>query len=153
MNGLNAISASNGWNIAFVGITIVFTGLTLLSLAISQIHKVLHLWETKDIYFQQIKEQLRAKEVRKKIADDQPLDADLPKSIKESAEQFSLLIRHLGEPFPLPKLLKLAVKRGVARPHATVNDLLQAKLIIPDKLGFFRWNDRIYNCISEKGDE
>jgi hypothetical protein len=48
--GLENISAHNGWAISLVGITIVFTGLTLLSLAIDQLHKILNIWENKDKY-------------------------------------------------------------------------------------------------------
>ena len=45
MTGLEAISAHNGWNIAIVGISIVFTGLTVLSLTIAQLHKILSFLE------------------------------------------------------------------------------------------------------------
>ncbi len=157
MYGLEAISASNGWNIAALGISIVFTGLALLSLAISQLHKVLHLWETKDILFRQVKEEWQKRKIVlppvKRLSKKAPApDLVVPKSLKKSADQFNMLIRHLGEPFPLPKLLELAVKRGLNHPHSTLNELLQAKLIVPDKLGFFHWNQKIYNCITEPGD-
>ena len=45
MTGLEAISAHNGWSIAAVGITIVFTGLTMLCIILSQLYKVLDFWE------------------------------------------------------------------------------------------------------------
>ena len=43
--GLDAISASNGWAISVVGISIVFTGLVSLSAVISQLHKLVDLFE------------------------------------------------------------------------------------------------------------
>ena len=46
MYGLDAIAANNGWAISGVGISIVFSGLCVLSFVISQLHKVLNLWES-----------------------------------------------------------------------------------------------------------
>ncbi|MEN8212519.1 MAG: OadG family protein [Thermodesulfobacteriota bacterium] len=45
MYGLEAINANNGWSIAVVGVTIVFSGLVMLSFVISQLHKILDLWK------------------------------------------------------------------------------------------------------------
>jgi len=36
--GIEAINANNGWAISAVGITIVFSGLVLLSFVIAQLH-------------------------------------------------------------------------------------------------------------------
>jgi hypothetical protein len=156
--GLDAISANNGWNIAALGITIVFTGLVLLALAISQLHKILTLWETKHLFYKQVKEVWQKKRTRhtdddRFLAEEQTTEVVLPKSLKKSADQFNILVLHLGEPFPLPKLLELAIKRGLDQPHSTLNHLIQTKLIVPDKLGFFHWNEKVYNCISEPEDE
>ncbi|MBL0731242.1 MAG: OadG family protein, partial [Desulfosarcina sp.] len=41
MYGFEAISAYNGWSMSIVGVLIVFSGLVILSITISQIHKVL----------------------------------------------------------------------------------------------------------------
>lgn len=143
MNGLNAISAHNGWNITFLGISIVFTGLILLSFAIAQLHKLLKLWEEKYIYFNLIKDFFQKKETP------YPAIPELPVShnFKESARQFYLLIETIGEPFSLPRLLKLAEKCGISQPHSTINQLLEAKLIIPDGEGFFNWDQKVYEKI------
>ena len=45
MYGIDNITANNGWAMAAVGATIVFLGLVVLSFVISQIHKILELWE------------------------------------------------------------------------------------------------------------
>ena len=42
--GLEAINAHNGWAISVVGVTIVFTGLVSLSVLISQLHKLVSLY-------------------------------------------------------------------------------------------------------------
>jgi len=146
LNGLNAISAHNGWNITILGISIVFTGLTLLSFAIAQLHKVLKLWEERHIYYNLIKDFFQKKETQY---------ADIPKlsvshNFKESARQFYLLIETLGEPFSLPRLLKLAEKCGILHPHSTINKLLEAKLIIPDGEGFFNWDQEVYEKIKTR---
>ncbi|MEJ2270181.1 MAG: hypothetical protein P8Y04_10475, partial [Desulfobulbaceae bacterium] len=45
MIGLQAISANNGWSMAFVGALIVMCGLASLSFIISQLHKIIGLFE------------------------------------------------------------------------------------------------------------
>ncbi|MEJ2331750.1 MAG: OadG family protein [Desulfobulbaceae bacterium] len=47
MIGLQAISANNGWSMAFVGALIVMCGLASLSFIISQLHKIIGLFEKK----------------------------------------------------------------------------------------------------------
>lgn len=45
MIGIENITNNNGWAMAAVGASIVFLGLVVLSFVISQIHKILKLWE------------------------------------------------------------------------------------------------------------
>lgn len=146
MNGLNAISAHNGWNITIVGISIVFTGLTLLSFSIAQIHKFLKLWEERYDYYKIIKELFQKKEKRYEDIPEFTVSHDF----KESARQFYLLIETIGKPFPLPRLLKLAERCGLSQPHSTLNKLLEAKLIIPDGEGFFNWDQEVYEKINAR---
>ena len=47
MFGIDNITNNNGWAMAVVGATTVFLGLIILSFAISQIHKILELWENR----------------------------------------------------------------------------------------------------------
>lgn len=143
MNGLNAISAHNGWNISILGISIVFTGLTLLSFAIAQLHKLLKLWEEKHIYYNRIKDFFQKEETPYPDIPELPISHNF----KESARQFYLLSETLGEPFSLPKLLTLAEKCGISQPHSTINQLLEAKLIVPDGEGFFNWDQEVYEKI------
>lgn len=136
MIGFEAISAHNGWAIAAVGISIVFTGLTLLSLTISQLHKVLRLWDERGEIYQ------RLSQGGQKEEEELPQDVQLSHDIEESVRHFGLLAIREGNPFPLPKLLDLAVKCGLTRPHATLNYLIQRKRIVPDGKGYFIWDSK-----------
>lgn len=48
MYGLEAINAHNGWSMAVVGPLIVMSGLTILAIIISQLHKLVALMGGKD---------------------------------------------------------------------------------------------------------
>ena len=47
MYGLEAINASNGWAMAITGPLIVISGLTILSIIISQLHKLVAIFDKK----------------------------------------------------------------------------------------------------------
>ncbi|MEE4354832.1 MAG: OadG family protein [Desulfococcaceae bacterium] len=136
MTGLEAIEAHNGWSIAVVGISIVFTGLVLLSATIAQLHKILALFEKKDSF----QERLRQDPEREKKEEPRIL---LPADIRESARHFRLLATQTGDVFPLPKLLDYAVKRGLYSPHSALNELLRARAIVPDGNGYYKWNKNV----------
>lgn len=132
MYGFKAISAQNGWEYAFVGICIVFSGLVLLSCFLSQLHKLLSLWENRSSIGQRLKERLKSDPP---VTDKQELISDLI----ESKRQYRLLVERIGEPFALPRLLRLAKRSGLSRPYATINELLQAGVIHPEGTGYFIW--------------
>jgi len=135
--GLEAISAHNGWVISFLGITIVFTGLTVLSLFISQLHKALDLWDKKAIFLQRIKTHFLSSDTRSPIVTERS-----PAEIhQEIIRQYKMLIDTLEEPFPLPKLLELAKNRGLYHPFAAINSLIQKGIIKPDGEGYFFWEE------------
>jgi hypothetical protein len=133
--GLKAVTANNGWQYALVGISIVFSGLVILSFVISQLHKVLTLWDNRASILQAMKD--------KRQAPPPTSGAEAPyvepPSLAEAKRQYKMLVDRMGEPFALPKLLRLAEKSGLHRPHATLNDLLQADVIRPDKTGYYTW--------------
>ncbi len=140
MTGLEAISAHNGWNIAVVGVTIVFTGLTLLSIIISQLHKVLDLWENRGKFGGTCEVPPPGADQEKEIDLSQlPLAPD----IRESARHVRMLVDRLGEPFSLPRLLESAETCGLMRPHSTLNDLIGAEVIVPDGTGYYFWNSSV----------
>lgn len=138
MNGLEAIAAHNGWAIAGLGITIVFTGLTLLSLTISQLHKILALLEDP-------RRHLREFRGRGATGSDEFEEACIvvPAEIRESARHYKMLADRLGETFALPRLLAYAEQCGLERPYPALNKLIRSGLVIPDEDGFYRWNERV----------
>jgi len=146
--GIEAINAHNGWAISIVGVTIVFTGLVSLSLVISQLHKVLAVWEDPS----KIKTFLTRK--KKDIADLEPAEETVPaltSGQKEVLKQFALLVRTQTDPFSLPKLLSLARVSGVADPYAHLNILLKQQIIVPDNAGYFTWKtDTFDHAISKQ---
>jgi len=134
--GLKAISANNGWQYALVGISIVFSGLVILSFVISQLHKVLLLWDDRAAILQAIKEKRRTPSP---ATGAEPPPAETATNLAEAKRQYRMIVERMGEPFALPKLLRLAEKSGLNRPHATLNDLLQAGVIRPDETGYYTW--------------
>jgi Na+-transporting methylmalonyl-CoA/oxaloacetate decarboxylase gamma subunit len=60
--GFENITANNGWAMAVVGASIVFLGLVILSFVISQVHKILNLWEQRDEFFNRNKKQAQIEE-------------------------------------------------------------------------------------------
>jgi len=145
MQGLEAIIYHNGFNMAAVGITIVFTALVSLSLIISQLHKLLIIWDNRKTYAAKLRgaftEQKQAK---------QPLAAADFRDVRESARQFKVLIQAIGEPFSLPELIRIAESFGIRHPCSKVSLLITRDLIISDHKGFFLWNQEAYNRIAER---
>jgi len=151
--GIEAINANNGWAISAVGITIVFSGLVLLSFVISQLHKVLYLYENP----RKIKGWFSPKKKPgKKLAKqpDNSLETGGPLLVlteeqKEIAKQFALLVSTLEDHFSLPRLLELARISGVKNFYSNLNILLKSDILFPDKEGFFCWDQDLYmNTIS-----
>ena len=136
MYGLEAIAVNNGWAISVVGISIVFTGLVLLSLAISRIHKILGLWDNRnDIrIFQQRGQKSSA-----------PAPLPFTEKNKASARQFRLLVKSLGDPFSLQRLLHLAELSGLERPHSSLCHLIKARIIEPDHQGNYFFNREAFD--------
>ena len=133
MTGIENISANNGWAMAVVGWSIVLTGLAVLSFTIAQLHKILGLWDDRKTMLAKLKNQ-----GHKEKQPEMPV-IELSEDIQNAVRQLKLLTNLLGDPFPLPKLIDLAEKRGLAKPHSTISTLLTAKIIIPDGKGYYIW--------------
>lgn len=137
MYGLDAISAHNGWHMAALGISIVFTGLILLSFTIAQLHNILRLFDNRDAYYMRIRGLFKKNNNKQEVSNS---DLTLPNNIKEAAGQCKLLIERIGEPFPLPRLIEMSEKCGMSHPYSTINDLILAGFIVPDGKGYYVWN-------------
>jgi hypothetical protein len=141
--GIEAINANNGWAISAVGITIVFSGLVLLSFVIAQLHKGLDLYENP----RKIKGWFSLKKKQEQV--DNSLETEeillvLTEEQKEIAKQFALLVSTLEDHFSLPRLLELARISGVKNFYSNLNILLKSDILFPDKEGFFCWDQDLY---------
>lgn len=153
MTGFEAILHHNGLAMAAVGITIVFTALVALSLIISQLHKLLLIWDDRGTYFEK---------VRYMFSSAKPIEAGSPQvdkeilgihyfdDIRESSRQFRILIQAMGEPFSLPELIRIAQSFGIEHAHSTVSHLIVNNFIVPDGNGFYRWNQDAYESLSKR---
>ena len=136
MYGFEAITVHNGWAMALAGALIVFSGLVVLSLAISQIHKILTLFEKKEkeVDFPQ---DLKAPEEDKPLIS---LPKQLPSDLNEIARLYQPLIDELGETFYLSNLYEIARKNKFPHPHITLTAFRESEILIPYGEGVFTWN-------------
>ena len=140
--GLEAINANNGWAISAVGISIVFTGLVVLSLVISQLHKVVDLYENPE----KIKEWFAPKPAPEPEPEAlAEAAADLSEAQRDDVRQFELLAKTLDAHFALPRLLHLAESRGINTPHSNLNLLLNIGIVVPDMEGYFCWDSERFD--------
>ena len=138
MFGFEAIIAHDGLGISVIGISIVFVSLILLSFAVSQIHKLIELWDKKKTSYQRVKKSQQKDQKTPSVS-----DLTVPQDVQRASRQFKLLIEWIGEPFPLPKLLDLSEKCGLSHPHLTINEFIKCELIIPDENGYYIWNKQL----------
>jgi hypothetical protein len=126
MYGLEAISAHNGWAMAITGAIIVMCGLSVLAFIISQLHKVIGLFEKK-----------------KKVAHHLPQppdDKDILNDPDATARMYKPLTTGLGESFHLIQLYRIFEKENLPHPHLTIRILREAEYLLPaGEEGLFCW--------------
>lgn len=118
---------------SFVGALIVFSGLVLLSFVVSQIHRLLQVWDNRKKYWNRLK---KIGQQQDKTGTGLQNDV-LSQEAKTAARQLKLLIERIGEPFPLPRLIEFSENAGLKRPMPMINEMLGAGLIVPDGKGCF----------------
>ena len=138
MYGFENITANNGWAMAFVGATIVFLGLVVLSFVIAQIHKILNLWDKKDDWA-----------ARRKGAQPDPKaqphagpvyrERRLP-NVDELVIIYRPLIERLTQPFELVQLYELSNQMELPHPNLSINRLREANILLAQGDGKFTWN-------------
>ena len=130
MTGLEAITHHNGWAMAVVGASIVISGLAILALIISQLHKVIGLLEKKkespvvEISEENLKESASAERC--------------PANIDVTLTLYRPLIEELDEQFQLADLYALAKKYHLAHPHLSIRCLREAGILHSLGDGAFR---------------
>ncbi len=127
MYGFDAISDNNGWFIAAIGVSIVFTGLIVLSLVIAQLHKVLALVEKLTSKSEKIPEP--KPDIRIPPAD--------PNDVETAVQVFTPLIEELSSEFQLSELYALAKEYHLPHPHLSIRCLLESGRLQPLGDGVF----------------
>lgn len=131
MYGLEAISANNGWAMAITGPLIVMSGLTILATIISQLHKLVALFDRKP------------KPPPEPIVlgkDEVSVPDVFPSDIQETADIYQVLIDKLEQPFPLKELYQVAGQHNFPHPILTVSRLREAGILVSEGEGLFIWN-------------
>lgn len=143
MYGFENITANNGWAMAVVGASTVFFGLVVLSFVISQIHKILKLWEKRDEYLYRGKKQGQTEDF-KKIEAPVSKQRRLP-SVKELASIYRPLVEQMKEPFELLQLFEISDKMDLPHPHLSIKSLQEAGILVAQGDGTFTWNKQTAN--------
>ena len=147
MYGFHAISTHNGWAMSIAGALIVFSGLVVLSAAISQIHKILLFFENKYAGFRNNKKIQENDEPEEQP--DLVLPTIFPTELDEIACLYQPLIKEIGETFYLSDLYKIAKENNFPHPHITFTAFRDAKILIPYGDGVFSWKPPKENTVSE----
>jgi len=135
--GFDNIAAHNGWAMAVVGASIVFLGLVVLSFVISQIHKILNLWEKRDAPKQRPAEAPAATKDQSKAKSYQ---APYLPSVDDLISIYRPLVEQLKEPFEIPQLFEISNKMDLPHPHLSIKQLWDAEVLIAQGDGTFTWN-------------
>ena len=143
MYGLEAINAANGWSMALVGILIVFTGLSLLSFVISQLHKFLPFIEKSGE--KQVESEARPQK--------KPVTAErCPTDLKVQAALFEPIIEEIASNFPLTELYAQAKEHNIPHPHLSISALREATILVPLGEGIFSWDKERLTIVCKKAD-
>jgi hypothetical protein len=132
--GFENISANNGWAMAAVGATIVFLGLVVLSLTISQLYKLLYLIENRGRIFRRRKgpDGVAEKPAPRMPVHHMPAGADLALVYRPLAEQ-------LEAPFQLARLYEVAQAVDLPHPHLSIQKLRDDGFLVARGDGAFIW--------------
>ena len=134
MFSIENITANNGWAMAVAGALIVMTGLSVLSLVISQFHKVVDLIEKS----KQAKNKVSAATVSVAPEEHDATPSE-PADIHETAKLYQTAASVLGKEFELRKLYALAAEKQLPHPHLSIRSMREAGIIVPVGDGVFTW--------------
>ncbi|MGD9365021.1 MAG: OadG family protein [Desulfobacteraceae bacterium] len=138
MQGLAAISAQNGWAMAATGACIVITGLAVLSFIISQLHRILGLFEKpeKAVIPAPVPEEAKTPAVETTVD-----VAEVLSDLKAAASLHQSVSKELGETFELAQLYKAIIAANLPHPHITVRELRNAGYLAKTEEGTFSWKN------------
>jgi Na+-transporting methylmalonyl-CoA/oxaloacetate decarboxylase gamma subunit len=135
--GIDAISANNGWAMAFTGACIVMVGLAFLAFVISQLHRIIALTEGKP----KKRVEPQQKRTEAPAAHLSAAEIDILDDLPAAARIFSPLTQDLGEVFPLSALYRIFHKENLPHPHITIMALRGAGFLVPAGDGNFSWKN------------
>jgi len=131
LTGLEAISYYNGWAQAVAGILIVMAGLSGLSFAISQLHRVAALLEGR--------KKKPAPEETVLVPEAETVSEPPAHDLEKTIGAYEDLVRRLGTPFQLSELYRLCQERGFTHPYMSIKALQEAGVLKPLGDGAFTW--------------
>ncbi len=123
---------------AITGPLIVMSGLIILSIIISQLHKLVAIFDKKAEPTSEPPIESKAKS-KVKNNDEVSVPKILPNDILETAEIYQKLIDTLEQPFELIDLYQVAEKNNFPHPILTANRLRDAGILIQEDEGLFTW--------------
>jgi hypothetical protein len=132
--GLDAISSNNGWAMALTGALIVMCGLALLAAIISQLHKVIALFEKKPLI------------VEKPIPESAPsfaqlsAEVDILNDLAAAARIYQSVLGERDESFKLTQLYAACTHEQMPHPHLTIRALRDSGYLQPCGDGLFCWD-------------
>lgn len=137
MYGIEAINEANGWNLTILAISVVFSSLIILSIIISQLHRILALWDKRAKLLPQSMAPIKkeGEDTMREHAGSGKRQASLtpasPEDINETIAMWSPLIEKLDDPFLLADLYKLAAENDFPHPHLTISRLRYENILVP----------------------
>ena len=129
--GFHLIAANNGWAMALTGAIIVMLGLAGLALIISQLHRVLALFETK--------KPPHGKQPAQDSSTGANIALDWLGDPEAAARLCQVFTTHLGAAFKLTVLYKELERMDCPHPHLTIRSLRENGLLVPSGEGLFGW--------------
>jgi len=142
--GLEAISANSGWAMAITGPLIVMSGLTILAIIISQLHKLVGIFDKKAKQTTEpVVKDKKAKQNTETVVNTKEeisVPKILPNDILETAKIYQTLIDKLEQPFALSDLYQVAEQNNFPHPILTVSRLRDAGILKHEGDGLFVWN-------------
>ena len=115
MFSFELIAANNGWAMALAGALIVMTGLSVLAFIISQLHRLVDLFEKKAAAPQ--------------TAGPARIPEKFPDSLVEVAAFYEPLVKQLPESFGLEALYALTQENNYPHPHLTIRSFRAAGIL------------------------
>jgi hypothetical protein len=135
--GLDAITANNGWAMAATGAVIVMSGLAILSLVLSQLYKIIALFEKQK---QSEPDALPAAAAPSTILL-KAAEADILNDLDAAARIYKTMTEDQFGTFKLQTLYAKCQHEKIPHPHLTISALRAAGFLVACGDGTYRWEE------------